>query len=72
MNKNKIAVYYLPTYSPDLNPQEDVWKYLKHVKLKAHQARNKQEFKPLVLSKMRSIQRKPSLIKSFFIGSVLY
>jgi transposase len=71
-NKNKIAVYYLPTYSPDLNPQEDVWKYLKHVKLKAHQARNKQEFKPLVLSKMRSIQRKPSLIKSFFIGSVLY
>jgi len=35
-NKNKIAVYYLPTYSPDLNPDEDVWKYLKNVKLKAH------------------------------------
>ena len=68
-NKNKIAVYYLPTYSPDLNPDEDVWKYLKNVKLKAHQARNKKEFKPLVLSKMYSIQKKPSLIRSFFIGS---
>ena len=30
-NKNKIAVYYLPTYSPDLNPDEQVWKYLKNV-----------------------------------------
>jgi len=68
-NKNKIAVYYLPTYSPDLNPDEQVWKYLKNVKLKAHQARNKKEFKPLVKAKMQSIQRKPHLIKSFFTGT---
>ena len=68
-NKNKIAVYYLPTYSPDLNPDEKVWKYLKNVKLKAHQARNKKEFKPLIKSKMLSIQKKPNTIKSFFIGT---
>ncbi len=68
-NKNKIAVYYLPTYSPDLNPDEKVWKYLKNVKLKAHQARNKKEFKPFVQSKMQSIQKKPYLIKSFFVGT---
>lgn len=71
-NKSKIAVYYLPTYSPDLNPDEEVWKYLKNVKLKAHQAKNKKEFTPLVRSKMQSIQRKPNVIKSFFIGSLLY
>lgn len=68
-NKKKIAVYYLPTYSPDLNPDEQVWKYLKNVKLKAHQARNKKEFKPLIKAKMQSIQRKPTLIKSFFVGT---
>ena len=68
-NKNKIAVYYLPTYSPDLNPDEKVWKYLKTVTLKAHQARNKEEFKPLVKAKMQSIQKKPYLIKSFFVGT---
>jgi len=68
-NRNKIAVYYLPTYSPDLNPDEKVWKYLKNVKLKAHQARNKKEFKPLIQAKMQSIQKKPSTIKSFFIGT---
>lgn len=71
-NKNKIAVYYLPTYSPDLNPDEKVWKYLKNVKLKAHQARNKKEFKPLIKAKMQSIQRKPKLIKSFFNGNILF
>ena len=68
-NKIKIAVYYLPTYSPDLNPDEKVWKYLKTVKLKAHQARNKKEFKPLVQAKMQSIQKRPNTIKSFFIGT---
>jgi transposase len=68
-NKNKIAIYYLPTYSPDLNPDEEVWKYLKNVKLKAHQARNKKEFKPLVLSKMKSIQRSSNVIKSFFMNT---
>lgn len=68
-NKNKIAIYYLPTYSPDLNPDEEVWNHLKNQKLKAHQAKNKKEFRPLVLSKLRSIQRSPNLIKSFFIGT---
>ena len=68
-NRNKIAVYYLPTYSPDLNPDEKVWKYLKNVKLKAHQARNKKEFKPLLQAKMQSIQKKPNTINSFFIGT---
>ena len=71
-NKNKITVYYLPTYSPDLNPDEKVWKYLKNVKLKAHQARNKKEFKPLVQAKMQSIQKRPKLIKSFFNGNILF
>jgi len=65
-NKNKIAVYYLPTYSPDLNPDEEVWNHLKSHKLKDHQARNKKDFKSLVLSKLRSIQKNSSLIKSFF------
>jgi transposase len=68
-NKNRIVIYYLPTYSPDLNPDEEVWKYLKNVKLVAHQARNKREFTPLVRSKMQSIQKKSNLIKSFFVGT---
>jgi len=67
-NKRRLAVYYLPTYSPELNPDEEVWNYLKNVKLKAHQAKNKKEFALLVRRKLRSIQKKPELIKSFFFA----
>lgn len=65
-NRQKLEVCYLPTYSPELNPDEQVWNYLKNVKLKAHHARNKKEFTPLVRRKLKSIQKKPELIKSFF------
>ena len=68
--KKKLAVYFLPSYSPELNPDEHVWAYLKGFKLKAHQAKTMKEFKPLVLSKMRSIQRKKADIGSFFYGQL--
>ena len=71
-NKKRIAIYNIPAYSPELNPDEEVWNYLKNVKLKDHQARSKEEFRTLTESKMKSIQRKPNLISSFFIGSLLY
>lgn len=70
-NKKRFAIYYLPSYSPHLNPDEHVWGHLKAQKLKAHQAQTLKEFKPLVLSKMRSIQRSPTLIKSFFYGPIV-
>ena len=66
--KKRFAVYFLPSYSPELNPDEHVWAYLKGFKLKAHQAKTLKEFKPLVLSKMRSIQKDSSIIPSFFYG----
>ena len=71
-NKNKLAIYYLPTYSPDLNPQEDVWRYLKHVKLKAHQAKSIKELPSLVYSKLKSMQRTKGLLSAIFYASNLY
>ena len=69
-HKNKLSIYYLPTYSPGLNPQEDVWKYLKHVKLKAHQAKTVKELSPLVHNKLKSIQPKKSSFQLFFMPLV--
>lgn len=65
-NSKKFALYYLPPYSPHLNPDEEVWNHLKNKKLKAHQVLTKKEFKPLVHAKMKSIQMSPPLIRSFF------
>ncbi len=66
-NKNKIAIYYIPPYAPELNPDEHVWKYLKAYQLKTHQAKNTDELRGLVKRKMQSIQRRKELIHSFFI-----
>jgi len=68
---NKIAVYYLPSYSPKLNPDEHVWAYLKAHKLKDHQAQTEEELKKLVKNKMHGIQKKNGLINSFFMQSIL-
>lgn len=65
-SKERFALYYLPPYSPNLNPDEGVWNHLKNKKLKAHQVQTKKEFRPFVIAKMRSIQMSPSLIRSFF------
>lgn len=68
-NKNRFAIYYLPSYSPQLNPDETTWKYLKQHKLAAHQAQSTDELKKIVFSKMKSIQKQPNLVKSFFNGT---
>ena len=70
--KKRLAIYNLPSYSPELNPDEHVWAYLKGVKLKTHRAKSMKEFKPMVLSKMRSIRRKKKLVNSFFIVGYLH
>jgi transposase len=61
----EITLANLPRYSPELNPDEQVWN---HTKRRLSQAfiDTKETMKSTVLSIMKSIQRTPSLIKSFF------
>lgn len=68
-NDRRLAVYRLPSYAPELNPDEHVWEYLKAYQLKSHQAQTTDELKKLVKKKMQSIQRKKGLVNSFFIGT---
>lgn len=65
-NKKKFALYFLPSYAPKLNPDEKTWRQLKQHKLRAHQAQTKEELRRLVFAKMKSIQKSPAVIKSFF------
>jgi transposase len=65
-NRKRFALYHIPAYSPQLNPDEEVWNYLKNKKLKAHQIMTKKDFKPFVIGRMRSIQKDESLVRSFF------
>ena len=68
-NKRRFARYFIPSYSPELNFDEKTWRHLKKHELKTHQATTLTDLRSLVLSKMRSIQRRPKIIKSFFNDS---
>lgn len=69
MHKKRLALYLLPSYAPELNPDEHVWEYLKAYQLKAHQAKDTKELKKLVKRKMQVIQRKKNVIHSFFVAT---
>jgi len=66
-NKKRITIFHIPPYSPDLNPDEHVWAYLKAHELVAHQAKDTNELKKFVKRKMQKIQMSPNLIHSFFM-----
>jgi transposase len=62
----RMKLFHLPPYSPDLNPDEKVWRHMKHVSLKNHQAQNKGQLSRLVLGALRKMQKNPDLTKKFF------
>lgn len=65
--KNKrLHVFLLPPRSPKLNPDEQVWFYLKHHGLKSHQERNLKGLMELAKRKLNDLQNDPKkLIKIF-------
>ena len=62
----RLHVFHLPAYSPDWNPDEKVWNHLKHQELASHQAKNKAELKQLARRKLRSMARRPQLMRGLF------
>jgi transposase len=62
----KLRLFFLPPYSPDRNPDELVWKHLKADTAGRMVVTDSTEFKTKVVSSLRSLQRKPEKICSFF------
>ncbi len=62
----KLKLFILPAYSPELNPDEQVWNQLKNHRIGKMFIKSLDDMVQKVGSAMRSIQRSPALIKSFF------
>lgn len=61
----KLKIEYLPPYSPELNPDEQVWRHAKgDIQRKSHTG--PREFMQCISSKLHSIQKRKSLVKTFF------
>lgn len=57
---------FLPTYSPELNPDEQVWNEIKHRQLEKQPIKSKLDLKKRLYAALESLQQKVERIKSFF------
>ena len=67
LHRRKIRIYFLPSYSPELNPDEQVWNMVKSKKVGRKSVKTKSQLKEKVNSTLRSLQQKTEAIKSFFM-----
>ena len=63
---SQIEVFYLPSYSPELNPDAILNADLKHAVTRKPPVRNQQQLKRAVISHMRRLAKLPDRIRSFF------
>ena len=64
--KGKLRLFFLPPYSPELNPDELVWNHLKNHGVGKRVVRSREELKRVVIGHMRFLQKTPDLIRAFF------
>jgi len=62
----KLEVFTLPSYSPELNPVEQVWNNVKNHGIGRKKVIGPDQMKSLVLGQLRRLQKLPSIVKSFF------
>lgn len=61
----EIMMAFLPAYSPELNPDEQVWNHAK-ADVGKRIIQSKDDMEKVILSAMLCIQNKVELVKSFF------
>lgn len=65
-NHDRIRLFRLPSYSPDLNPDELVWAHLKHHNMGKVVITGPDKMKQQVMSFLRSLQKTPALVRAMF------
>jgi transposase len=65
-HRTDIELHYLPSYSPELNPDEGVNADLKHAVPRKAPARSRRQLKRATISHMRSLSKRPKRIRAIF------
>jgi len=67
-NKKRIEMYFLPAYSPELNPDELVNQDLKTNAIGKHRAINKEQLKANALNLLERRKKDPKQVQKYFHG----
>lgn len=62
----KLRLFFLPPYSPELNPDELVWNHVKNHDIGKRVIESSTHLKQAVMAHLHSLQKMPSLIRAFF------
>jgi transposase len=62
----RLRLCFLPGYSPELNPDEWVWKHVKHDRIGRAGVTSPDDLKAKALAALHRLQRLPHLVRSFF------
>jgi transposase len=65
-SQKRLHEFYLPAYSPDWNPDEQVWNHLKNHELKGHHAKSKEEIKLLAKKKLSKLSKDSQKLRGIF------
>jgi transposase len=66
--KKRFRLFFLPPYSPELNPDERVWNDLKNGAIGRQAITNPNQLHRAVVSHLRFIQKSPDRVRSYFEG----
>jgi len=64
--EGRLRLFVLPSYSPELNPDELVWRHLKTHNLGRARISGPAAMKHMVLTVLHRLQKTPALIRAFF------
>jgi transposase len=62
----KLKLFYLPGYAPELNPDELVWSYVKRTGTAKRPLGLRESLQDCIEEDLRNLQNNPGLIRSFF------
>jgi transposase len=64
--KGMLTLHFLPSYAPELNPDELVWNHMKRNGVARAPLRRGEKLQVKVEAQLSAIKRMPQLIRSFF------
>ena len=68
----QIRIAFLPPYAPDLNPVEYLWAWLKRQALANYCPNNLRELQTMARNKLKSAQKRPSIIAACWKQATLW
>jgi transposase len=64
----KLKLFFLPPYSPELNPDEFVWNDVKHNGVRRTLVHGPRDLHRAVVGRLRYLQKSPEIVRSFFLA----